>query len=250
MASPLDSKSLLVGVILPDDGPFDYEWLRLSSWLEAGPLQGVRCVVDRSPADGLMIPENLMAIGTETALTPSAKRLANNGAHVIAWACTSGSFVGGRDRALTQVDEIKRVSGLPATSTSVALAEATLSIGAGEVDLLSAYDDVVTELLVGFIREYGIKVVEVRSLGCVHSEDSFAIDLVHEVTAFAANSVSGRLILIPDTAINSLEILPDVKRAACRPVVTANQATLWHSLKRAGYPIGDPLSAFDCEALA
>ncbi len=247
MASSRDMKVWLVGVILPDDGPFDYEWLRLDSWLEAGPFNDVRCLIERSPADGLMIPQNLRAIGTKRALTPCSKRLAANGAAVIAWACTSGSFVGGRDRALVQVDEIAQATGLPATSTSIALAEAALSVEAQKVDLISAYDEEVTGLFVTFLMEYGIEVVATLSLGCVHTEESFAVDVSREVASFVSNITGNRLLLIPDTAINSLEILPNIRRAAGRPCVTANQATLWHALKCAGHAIGDPLSAFDFE---
>ena len=36
--------------------------------------------------------------------------------------------------------------------------------------------------------------------------------------------------MIPDTAINTLAILPRLMARAGRPVITANQASLWHAL--------------------
>lgn len=64
-----------VGVILPDDGPFDYEWLRLEPWLATSRYCDVICHVLRSPADGIMAEENLKAIGAVAALGPCARAL-------------------------------------------------------------------------------------------------------------------------------------------------------------------------------
>src|SRR5690349_5404514 len=110
-----------IGVILPDDGPFDYEWLRLEPLLADTAYRSLTVHVERSPADGIMQKDNLLVIGSDGALGDSARRLAGQGADCILWGCTSGSFAGGRDRAQQQISALSSISGKPATSTSVAL---------------------------------------------------------------------------------------------------------------------------------
>jgi maleate cis-trans isomerase len=220
-----------IGVILPDDGPFDYEWLRLRPWLRANGFAQFDYHLTRTPADGIMVPDNLRAIGRKEVLVPAARRLVAKGAEIILWACTTGSFVGGRQDAEAQADEIVKALGTPATNTSLAMVEAALSLGTREVDLLSAYTDEVTSLLARFLRDSGLSVERVSSLGCVHTADSAAVDIEAAVARFAEQHPgSSRPIMIPDTAINTLSILPRLMARAGRPVITANQASLWHAL--------------------
>jgi maleate cis-trans isomerase len=235
---------LRLGFILPDDGPFDYEWLRLEPWLASCQLGDVCCLVERSPADGIMRPGNLAAIGAEGVLAPCARRLGAAGARVVAWACTSGSFIGGLARAREQVRDLESASGTPATSTSLALAAAALDAGAREIDLLSAYDEEVTRVLVGILEASGILVGTARCLGCVETGHSFAIDVATELRSFAAEVGGDRPILVPDTAINTLTALPRLQEAAGRPVITAKQATLWHAMRLAGCAPGNVFGTF------
>ena len=119
-----------------------------------------------------------------------------------------GRIRGRRD----QIDMLTAASERPATSTSMALAAAAHSLGAAQIDLLSAYSGAVTALFVDFLRSAGIQVAEVRSLECVHTEDSFAIDIVSEVTRFVREVGGSNPILIPDTAINTLELVGQLGR--------------------------------------
>ncbi len=59
-----------LGVILPDDGPFDYEWLRLDGWLVDLGLGYIDLRVERSQADGIVAVTNLHHIGSPDVLLP------------------------------------------------------------------------------------------------------------------------------------------------------------------------------------
>lgn len=233
-----------IGVILPDDGPFDYEWLRLGPVLGDTAYRSLAIHVERSPADGIMQKDNLLVIGSDGTLGASARRLAAQGADSILWGCTSGSFAGGHDRAQQQISALSSVSGKPATSTSVALATAARLMNTTEVDVLSAYDGPVTALFIDFLRDSGISVVESRALGCILTEESFAIDIAKEVAQFAAQVTATRPILVPDTAINTLEHIEELQRLAGRPVITANQASLWHAAYLIGQAPKDVMKGF------
>ncbi len=231
-----EGRSMLLGVILPDDGPFDYEWMHLDSWLPRHGMRDIGYRLVRSPADGIMAHDNLMAIGDAKALLPAARSL--RGAGAVVWACTSGSFAGGRRFAEKQAAQLAEAAGAPATSTSLALAAAAHSIGAREVDLLSAYSEELTNVLVAFLRDSDLAVREVKFLDCLVTEQSFEIDIEKEVASFAAGTGSSRRpILVPDTAINTLDLLDRLTGVAGRPVITANQASLWqgvHLLRQTG----------------
>jgi maleate cis-trans isomerase len=205
---------------------------------------GMRCCVERSPADGVMLPDNLGAIGADEVLAPCARRLAERGADVVAWACTSGSFARGRGRAHEQISMLEKAAGRPATSTSVALAEAALDLGSRDVDVLSAYNGPVSDLFVDFLEASGLSVHVVKELGCVHTEESFAVDIELAVARFAAETPGTRLLLVPDTAINTLGAVTTLQEIARRPVITANQATLWHALRLARGPVHDVTATF------
>jgi maleate isomerase len=228
------NRPVTLGIILPDDGPFDYEWLRLEPVLAQRGLHDVRCIVERSPADGVMLVDHLLAIGGAEKLEPCARRLAAQGADVVAWACTSGSFAGGAEWARAQLAALEAAAGGPATSTSIALAALPRAHGFVAVDLLSAYTPEVTQILKGLLETEGLRVQEVVSLGCVETAHSVAVDIEAEVARFAQLVPGRRPILVPDTAINSLSFLERLSATAGRPVITANQATLWHALTKVG----------------
>lgn len=237
-------KKAAIGVILPDDGPFDYEWLRLEPLLAGTAFAPLTIHVERSPADGIMQKDNLLVIGSDGTLADSAHRLVAQGSDCILWSCTSGSFAGGYERGQQQIVALSSLSGKPATSTSMALAMAARLRESYAVDLISAYDGPVTGLFVDFLKDAGISVVESRALDCILTEESFAIDIRKEVSQFAAQIISSRPILVPDTAINTLDCLDELQRLAGRPVITANQASLWHAAYLLGHAPKDVMQGF------
>ena len=153
-----------LGVILPDDGPQSYEWHALAPWLAARGAADVRVSVAGSVCDGMHTPDSLFATGSIERLAPAATRLAAMGCRAVMWACTSGSFVGGRRWAVEQAEVLAAVCGRPAGSTSLALVEAVAALGADAVDLLSPYPPPVGDRLVAFLEDSGIGVERVRHL--------------------------------------------------------------------------------------
>lgn len=221
-----------LGVILPDDGPDDYEWYALDAWLARRGADDVELRVAGSPADSLHVESSLYETGDPARLAPIAKQLAAEGCAAIVWACTSGSFIGGLDWARGQVAALARDTRLPVTSTSIAIPAALAALGAETVDLLSPYPPQVTRRLLVFLAEAGVGVAEVRSLDCLRATDSHGIDLEAEVDAFGPGS--GHPLLVPDTAVNSLARIDALEDLAARPVLTANQVSLWHGLALLG----------------
>ena len=233
-----------LGLIVPDDGPLDYELYRLGPWLERNGIE-ISVETDDSPTPGVEVAADserlehcLRQTGSDDALHPCARRLAEKGCEAIVWACTSGSFIGGHRWAREQANRIRGVSDLPATSTTLAIIEALAALDCRQIDLLSTYPAFVTKRLVEALAGAGIEVVETVSLECdpndgvaVYANYVIKLDLMDALNSFQGNSVSTRPILVPNTSMNTLELIDEMETLAGRTVVTANQASLWHGLR-------------------
>lgn len=219
-----------LGILLPDDGPDDYEWYALNQVCDELP----RIAMGRIPSDGHHAPAALLSLGAVERLAPVGEALvAQDSARAVVWACTSASFIGGLDWSLEQRASLERRLGVPVISTALAFLEALQALGHDRVDLLSPYPDDVTLRLVSFLREGGIGVIHDKALDCPYAADSHRADLLGEVRRFSARYPdTSRPLLVPDTAINSLHLREALARESGREVLTANQVTLWAGLKR------------------
>ncbi|TFH85199.1 decarboxylase [Billgrantia azerbaijanica] len=227
-----------LGILLPDDGPTDYEWYALnrSAAFQAGELPAIE--VGKVASDGHHEHGALTALGAPERLAPIGESLVNEtGAGAVVWACTSGSFIGGLEWAEAQSRELERRLGVPVTSTALAFRDALAALGARSVDLLGAYPQAVTQALAYFLGESRVTVEHVKALECSYAADSNRMDIMAEVRAFcAAHAGTERPLLVPDTAINSLELVEAMNRETGRVVLTANQVTLWAGLKLLQWP--------------
>lgn len=233
----------VLGWIKPDDGVrvngrfLDYECFRFDEWLALNGCEGIGVRVETSVADTYHIEQDLLNTGAVERLLPPARRLEESGCEALCWACTSGSFIGGLDWARAQAGALAEATGLPTTSTSLAIISAIKQLDAGGVDILSPYPEPVTGALQTFLGEAGIKTGNVMSLDCPTGSDSHRLSLHQEVARFAERFPrSPHLLLIPDTAVNTLGLVSTFEADLNRPVITANQATLWWGVQLLGGP--------------
>ncbi len=183
-------------------------------------------------------PAELRRMGATEPLADGLRRLRRWRPDLAMWACTSGSFVLGREGALGQCRELSALAGVPVRSTSIALVAALRALGEEEVALLSPYPEPATAALVEFLAEWGIAVSAVAALGCPGASTSellTAADLAPRLDALAS---AGRVV-IPDTATWGFELAAELERAGARPVTTANQVTLWMAFSLLGLPTDD-----------
>ena len=233
-----------LGLIVPDDGPLDYELYRLEPWLARVGID-VAVETDDSPTPGVEVAADhdrlehcLRKTGSDAALHPSARRLADKGCDAIVWACTSGSFVGGHRWAREQANRIRGVSDVPCTSTTLAIVEALAALDCRQIDLLSTYPAFVTNRLIRTLAEADIEVIDTVSMECdpndgvaVYANYVITLDLMEALTTFDGNAVCDRPVLIPNTSMNTLELVEQMESVTGRCVVTANQASIWHGLR-------------------
>jgi len=194
------------------------------------------------------VPE-LLDLGSEKRLADGAALLSKHEPDAVVWACTSGSFVYRWQSAHEQVDKLAKAAGKPASSTSFAFVRAAEKLGLKRVAVAASYPDDVAKLFVEFLAAGGIEIV------AMSSED---IDTAAEVGRLSPEAVvelavghdhpAAEAVLIPDTAMRTLGVINTIEARLGKPVLTANQVTIWEGLRLAGeVPESEELGAlFRC----
>ncbi|OIJ98712.1 decarboxylase [Streptomyces sp. MUSC 14] len=183
----------------------------------------------------------LREMGSQERLAAGMAQLRLTGAETVVWACTSGSFVHGWDGARDQVRALAQVAGMPASSTSFAFVHAAQEIGVRRVAVGATYPEDVAGLFAGFLRAGGLEVTAVRPSGIVTAAEVGTWG-EQEVLALAraADGSGAQAILLPDTALHTAAYLPRLERELGKPVLTANQVTVWEGLRLADRRVNAP----------
>ncbi len=219
----------------------DPETLRYDEWVRRFGFAAIQTVEAYTEANGRHDIESLFDTGREDKLVAAARELSKAECEVVAWPCTSGSFIGGLEWSRAQADAMANAAGRPATSTSLAMLEAVTMLGAGTVDVLSAYPPPTTHRFLRFLDDAGIAVAAMVSLDCADELASHNLDIRQEAVRFGgALANRSHPLLIPDTAIDTIGLIEALEADLGRPVIAGNQATLWHSLRLLGHDCRAP----------
>jgi maleate cis-trans isomerase len=153
----------------------------------------------------------------------------------VVWACTSGSFVFGWDGAAAQVAALGAVAGVPASSTSFAFVDACARLGITRVAVGATYPDDVAERFVAFLAAGGVEVLSLSAKGIITAAEVGTLppESVLEFAA-AADHPDAQAVLLPDTALHTIGLLDELDARVGKPVLTANQVSIWQGLRLAG----------------
>ncbi|GAA1866231.1 aspartate/glutamate racemase family protein [Actinomadura bangladeshensis] len=183
----------------------------------------------------------LLDIGGADVLGEGARTLRGLGVRAAVWACTSGSFVFGWDGAAAQVAGVREAAGVPASSTSFAFVHAARALGLSRVAVAATYPADVAERFAGFLGHAGIEVVALSCRGIVTAAEVGTLGR-DEVLAFVAanDHPDAEAVLVPDTALHTVSWLDELEARVGKPVLTANQVSVWEGLRLASGPGGLP----------
>lgn len=180
----------------------------------------------------------LIDIGKSERLAAGASSLAPAQPQSVMWACTSGSFVYGLEGARQQALGVEDIIGVPTSSTSLAFIEALNYLDVGPVAVAATYPDPVSQRFISFLEDAGIDVLGLIS----HDLETAALagglsrDEVVQL-ALSNNPPEAQVVLLPDTAMHTARYIPAIEKALGKPVLTANQVTLWHAFRLAKLPV-------------
>jgi maleate isomerase len=216
-----------VGVVAPFDLALDRELWR---WTP----ENVTLYVTRTAFVPVpMTVEMASMISDEAAVHSATRDLLVPEPEVVAYACTSGSFVHGvaGERALTTV---MLEAGAPAAvTTSGALVQALDVLGASRVSIATPYVESVTERLHAFLDEHGIEVVTSVGLGLLGQIWKVNYRQVVDIVR-SADRPEADAMFISCTNLPTYDIIGPLEQELGKPVLTANQVTIWAALRAMG----------------
>ncbi|WP_433189449.1 maleate cis-trans isomerase family protein [Actinoallomurus sp. CA-150999] len=177
----------------------------------------------------------LLEMGAIHRLADRVGRLKEHDVDAVVWACTSASFIYGWDGARQQIEELSRVSGLPASSTSFAFAHAVRALGVRRLAVGATYPEDVAAYFVRFLEASGAEVIQVSGRGIITAAEVGTLGREQVLELARSNDhPDADAVLLPDTALHTAAWLDELEEAVGKPVLTANQVSVWEGLRLAG----------------
>ncbi|MGW7006805.1 maleate cis-trans isomerase family protein [Streptomyces sp. NPDC054933] len=242
LGGPLPQRG--VGVVAPFDFALDRELWR---WVP----DDVSLHLTRTPFVPVEVSLDMARIVSEhETLREAVRALHAVKPESLAYACTSGSFVGGvageraMSAAMSQASEVA----LPAVTTSGALLAALAEIGARRIAVVTPYTRSVTDSLEAFLREAGIAVTGRAYLGLTREiwrvPYRDVVDMARSAVVGAADAL-----FISCTNLPTYDVIPQLEAELRLPVLSANQVTMWAALRCIGAaPVGPYQALLDAAA--
>ncbi len=221
-----------IGVIQPAPGVMlEHEWPR---WLPPEilfPMGRVRFT------DGSAAGYDRIA----AAAPDVAQDLVSAGAGLIAFACTIGSLYAGIEGETKLIASLEATSGRPAISLGATCAKALRKVGARRLAIMTPYTPETNDWVAAYVEACGFQVeafittpVDIVRIGNLQPAEIAAL----AIAAMARYPVADAL-WIPCTAIQTMAAIATIEAATERPVVSGNQALMWHALELLA--IADPI---------
>lgn len=221
-----------VGIVVPHDMALDRELWR---WTP----DDVTLLMTRTPYSPLAVTTELVEdLGDPEMIARAATDLVAVEPLAYAYGCTSGSFIYGvaGERAITEAVTI--ATGRPAVTTSGAMVAAVAELGLTRVAVADPYDRHVSEAFVRYLGESGVAVVGAEFLGLTHDIWRVGPDTIWKLL-LAADRPDAEGLVVACTNMATYDLITRVEAVIGKPVITANQATMWALLGLVGRkPVG------------
>jgi maleate isomerase len=221
-----------LGIIYPADGALDHEYWELVP-------SGVSVHITR-----ISVPQEEQTLAVLEAQTQSediekaAADLNVIRLDAIAYACTSGSFVHGVGSDLEIIRRLETASGVPCTTTTTAAVRALKTLGSKKISVVTPYPEEINARLKSFLEDSGFQVLTLKGLGLYREIFNQPAGAAYRL-AKAADSGAADAIFISCTNFRSVEVLQALEQDLGKPVLSANQVTVWDLLRLAGVNSGN-----------
>lgn len=212
-----------VGVVVPHDMALDRELWR---WVP----DDVSLHLTRTPHTPLEVTvEMVTLISDYDEVAHCVQNLVATGSGVYAYACTSGSFVRGPDGERELVQAMEAAGAPAAVTTTGALVQAVSRLGVTRVSVVTPYEEELTVRLGDFLVESGVQLVDSAHLGLVRDIEKVSYETTAALVR-AADHPDAEAVLVSWTNLATYDLIAPLEAELGKPVVTANQATMWAAL--------------------
>lgn len=202
--------------------------------------EGVGVHFTRAPMPNQVTAANLAAMidGMSSAaalLAPDA------GLDVLCYACTSGSVVMGEDNVRAELAR-GNPSAIPTTLVSGVFAALEV-LEAKRVVVATPYLDEVNIIEADYMTDLGYDVLDIVGLNITDDADMVRVtpEYIRDF-AISLDRPDAEAIFVSCGALRTIDVIDEIEQATGKPVVSSNQAMMWHCLRLA--EIDDQLDGY------
>ena len=164
-----------------------------------------------------------------------AVMLADAGVDLIVFHCTAASmFAPGFDDGI--IERIEKATGKDATSTSKGCLDAFELFGAKNITLTTPYVQQTNDREVAYLESHNVNVLSETGAG-ITGDGGAMLAIEPEEWRRRVNAQDepeSQAAFISCTAIRAIEAIEAIEADIDKPVITSNQAMLWHALRMLG----------------
>ncbi|AEF42035.1 maleate cis-trans isomerase family protein [Hoyosella subflava] len=222
-----------IGIIAPFDLALERELWR---WL---PME-VSLHLARTPYEPVEVSAEMAELVSDRRSVMLATRdVLHVEPEVIAYLCTSGSFIKGLSHERALVDAMLEAGAPDALTTSGALVEAVRHLNLSKVSVITPYDSILTEKLNDFLGELGVEVLQSDYLGLGGGMWRVNYRTIAE-RIIKADDPRSEAVFVSCTNLPTYDLIEPMERQLGKPILTANQLTMWACLGRMKLPMMGP----------
>lgn len=173
------------------------------------------------------------AVNSHVAVRQAVLELVATAPRVVAYLCSSGSFINGLEGERRLCREME-AAGIPrAVTTSGAMLDALEHLGVSRVAIATPYVAELADRLEGFLGEAGIETVGSAHLGLPGGIWQVPYDGVAALV-LEANRRDADAIFVSCTNLPTYDVIAPLEAELGKPILTANQVTMWAALRELG----------------
>src|SRR3982751_1946147 len=178
-------------------------------------------------------PESTVNIVAE--LEKESRKLGDAAVDIVVLAATAPSTRMGKGYDAQLVKRMEEASGKPATTAATAMLDAFAALGVRRIALAAAWSEMTNKWVAGFLESNGIDVVSQVAMGVVSNKE---VGRLHPRTAFDKGRKADRkeadAVFLACGNWWTAAIVERLEQAVGKPVLTTNNMTVWHALKKIG----------------
>jgi maleate isomerase len=225
-----------VGVVAPFDFALDRELWR---WVP----DDVSLHLTRTPFVPVEVSLDLARMVSEhETLREAVRALSAVSPGVVAYACTSGSFVSGMAGERSMAAAMTAAGEVASLTTSGALLVALRELNVRRVAVITPYTKSVTDSLEDYLHEAEIQVCGRSYLGLTREiwrvPYRDVVDMARQAVTEAPDAL-----FISCTNLPTYDVIPQLEAELRMPVISANQVTMWAALRMIGKEAVGPYQA-------
>ena len=161
--------------------------------------------------------------------------------HIILFCCTIGSMMGGGDYDREIIDLIEKTTGTTAITTTTAVKTALNALNIRRVAIATPYTLETTRYEKEWLERQGYQVTKIIGYHEAVSPERFKNEMIGRLYPEVAyelglkvNGDENEAIFISCTNFRTIEIIQRLEEKTGKPVISSNQATMWHALRKVG----------------